>query len=164
MLDALQKYRAHATFFVVGNRVDGSAGIVGRAVKEGNEIGNHTWGHTHLPQLTGPQIDSQILDTQAAVTRAAPGYAPTHLRPPYGEINPAVTQHLHGLKPAFWTVDTHDWLDRDEATIYSRIMASATPGAIILLHDIHPASVAAAVQAVHSLRAAGWELVTLSQL
>lgn len=164
LLDALYKYRAHATFFVVGKNIAPAAPIIKREVADGHEIGNHTWDHPDLRRLSGGDIARQIQDTQAAVSQTSGGYIPRLVRPPYGSIDNYVIANLQGLTPALWTVDTQDWLDRNTDVIYDRIMAGARQDSIILIHDIHPRSVDAAIRAVRQLRAEGWQLVTVSQL
>jgi peptidoglycan/xylan/chitin deacetylase (PgdA/CDA1 family) len=164
LLDALKKYRAHATFFVVGNRVGKFNATAQREVAEGNEIGNHSWNHSDLTRLDGAAIEHQIQDTQTAIRQATGGYTPRLIRPPYGAINGGVNAHLGGLVPTLWTIDTLDWRDRDTNVIFNRIMASAQNRSVILLHDIHPKSVDAAILAIRQLRARGWQLVTVSQL
>jgi peptidoglycan/xylan/chitin deacetylase (PgdA/CDA1 family) len=165
LLDTLDKYEATATFFVLGQKVAGGVGVLQRMVRQGHEIGNHSWSHPDLRRLTLQQITSQIADTQAAIKNAT-GMTPTQMRPPYGAINPAVQQGIasQGLSLAMWSVDTNDWQDRNPEVLYQRIMGSARDGGIILLHDIHLASVQAAIQAIPDLKGQGYQLVTVSQL
>lgn len=162
LLDALDKYEANATFFVLGQKVAGAEAVLRRMVREGHEIGNHSWNHPDLRKLPPQQVHSQIADTQNAISRAT-GTVPTQMRPPYGAINPAVQQVIQsqGLHVAMWSIDTNDWKDRDSELLYQRIMGSAGDGKIILLHDIHPASVQAAIRAIPDLKAQGYQLVTL---
>ena len=164
LLDALDKYEASASFFVLGQKVAGGVGVLQRMIREGHEIGNHSWSHPDLRKLTPSQVHSQIADTQAVIKNAT-GIAPTQMRPPYGAINPGVQHEIEaqGLQTAMWSVDTNDWRDRDPEVLYQRIMESAGDGKIILLHDIHLASVQAAIRAIPDLREQGYQLVTLSQ-
>ncbi len=164
LLDTLKKYRARATFFVVGNLVDKYSETIRREAAEGNEIGNHSWAHANLTTLSPADIEAQIQNTQTAVQRVTGGYLPRLIRPPYGAINSRVSAHLGGLLPTLWTVDTMDWHDRDTNIILNRILAGAQQRGIILLHDIHPRSVDAAILAIQKLRSDGWQLVTVSQL
>lgn len=165
LLDTLDKYEASATFFILGQKVAGGTGVLQRMVREGHEIGNHSWSHPDLRRLPPQQITSQIADTQAAIKNAT-GVTPVQMRPPYGAINPVVQQVIasQGLSLAMWSVDTNDWQDRDSEVLYQRIMASARDGGIILLHDIHSASVQAAIRAIPDLKRQGYQLVTVSQL
>jgi peptidoglycan-N-acetylglucosamine deacetylase len=59
------------------------------------------------------------------------------LRPPYGSSNATVKALAAslGLRLAFWTVDTLDWLHQDVESIMSYVKSETKPGAIILMHD-----------------------------
>jgi peptidoglycan/xylan/chitin deacetylase (PgdA/CDA1 family) len=166
VLDQLSVYESHATFFVLGHLVDTYKATLQRDIREGNEIGNHSWNHPDLRTLSPPGLDQQVMGTESAIQAATGGYTPRLMRPPYGGTNPAIRQYLetHGLTQTLWNVDTNDWLDRDIDVIYNRIMASAADGRVILLHDIHPTSVQAALRAIRDLKTQGYQLVTLSQL
>lgn len=166
VLDILRRSDAHATFFMIGRQVPRYAGVVKRVVTEGNEIGNHTWDHPNLTLLPLPVMSQQIADTQRAITQATGGYVPTLLRPPQGVYNQQVADVAHSrqLQLALWNVDTLDWLNRDTDLIYQRIMSSAADGRVILVHDIHPTTVAAVARAIPDLAAQGYQLVTWSDL
>jgi peptidoglycan/xylan/chitin deacetylase (PgdA/CDA1 family) len=166
VLDVLKQYRSHATFFVIGRQVAGYAGVERRTIAEGNEIGNHSWSHPDFTTLSYAGMEQQIGDTQRAVQAATGGFTPTLMRPPYGAINGAVNGFLRsrGLTEVLWNVDTRDWFDRNTQVVYDRIMGSTADNRIILLHDIHPTSVAAVELAVPALVSEGYQLVTVSQL
>ena len=63
-----------------------------------------------------------------------------------------------------WNIDTLDWKTRDAETTYKTVMKKAKDGDIILMHDIHTESVAAALKLIPELRKKGFELVTVSEL
>jgi peptidoglycan/xylan/chitin deacetylase (PgdA/CDA1 family) len=166
LLDTLHKYEAKATFFVLGRMVASHAAILQRMVSEGSEIGNHSWGHPILPLVSEAELQYQVDATQHVIQAVTGGYAPKLIRPPYGATSALVHQTLapRGLHEVLWSVDTNDWRDRDSQLIYDRIMTGAADGGVILLHDIHPTSVDAAVWAIRDLKAQGYQLVTVSQL
>ncbi len=166
VLDVLKQYRSHATFFVIGRQVSGYAGVELRTIAEGNEIGNHSWSHPDLTTLSYAGMQQQVGDTQRAIQAATGGFTPTLMRPPYGAINGVVNSFLrnYGLTETLWNVDTQDWLDQNAQIVYDRIMGSAADNRIILLHDIHPTSVAAVERAIPALVRDGYQLVTVSQL
>lgn len=166
LLDALNKYEAHATFFVLGSEAQQYPDVLRRIVREGHEAGNHSFNHAFLPRLYRPQLEWQINQTQTTIKDITNGYVPRLMRPPQGATNIPVSEFLHaqGLVPFLWDVDTKDWRDRETQTIYDRIMAGAGDGKVILLHDIHSASVEAAIRAIPALKAQGYQLVTSSEL
>jgi len=166
LLDTLALYRSHATFYVLGHLAQAYAGELQRMVRDGHEIGNHTWLHADLTAIGGAEFNHQVGDTQRAIQQATGGYVPRTLRPPYGATNESVAAQAgtYGLQLALWTVDTYDWQVKDSQLIYDRIMGEAADGRVILLHDIHGTSVDAAIRAIPDLIAQGYQLVTVSEL
>ncbi|MFC4900686.1 polysaccharide deacetylase family protein [Streptosporangium amethystogenes subsp. fukuiense] len=165
LLDMLARHRGRATFFVVGQMVPGDGErILRRMVAEGHELGNHSWSHPELPGLSEAGIREQLNRTQWIVKRAT-GVTMDLMRPPYGATDARVaaeSRHL-GLAQILWDVDTLDWRDRD-SSIVARRAAEATPGSIVLMHDIHASTVQAVPRLLHHFAARGYRLVTLSEL
>jgi peptidoglycan/xylan/chitin deacetylase (PgdA/CDA1 family) len=166
IVDRLEAYEAHATFFVLGYAVSGHTTELQNILHQGSEIGNHSWNHVNLQFVAPAELDHQLTSTQQAIQAATNGYTPRLMRPPYGATRAAIRDHLatRGLTQALWNVDTQDWLDHNPELIYQRIMAGARDGAVILLHDIYPASMEASLRAIRDLKAQGYQLVTLSQM
>src|SRR5262249_2579645 len=48
LLDTLKRYRAHATFYVVGTKAAESPELVRRMRADGHEVENHTYSHDNL--------------------------------------------------------------------------------------------------------------------
>lgn len=133
MLDILARHNARATFFVVGYLVERYPAIVERIVAEGHTVANHTWLHEDLTTLSRESFDQTISRTQEILGEHA---APC-LRPPYGSRDAFTYDWAasHGLAIALWTVDTFDWRNPGAETIANRIVAGASDGAIVSLHD-----------------------------
>lgn len=161
VLDVLKKYRVKATFYVVGRRIAGNEHIVKRAFDEGHEIGNHSWDHPDLSTLSPEAVNSQLQQTQEAITSAGVP-APQTLRPPYGAVDPMVAAH-NDLAIVRWNVDPEDWRNRDPAALTQHMVSQARPGAIMLLHDLYPETVAALGPTVQALKP-HYQFVTASQL
>ena len=160
LLDTLAAQHVHATFFVIGRNVQALSGLVKREAAEGHVVGNHTWSHRDLSRLGASEQSGEVSRTAEALK--ALGVSATLLRPPYGAFN-ATTRTL-GLPLVLWDVDPADWRDRDAATVASRVLANTRPGSIVLLHDIHPSTVAAVPAIVAGLKAKGYTFVTVPQL
>ena len=110
LIDILNKYRIHATFFVVGSWVEKYPESVKALSDNGNEVMNHSSSHAHFSQLTTEQIKADITscnDRIAAIT----GTAPTLFRCPYGEYDDHVITAVRemGMEPIQWDVDSLDW-------------------------------------------------------
>ncbi|GEC06503.1 hypothetical protein SSP24_41580 [Streptomyces spinoverrucosus] len=162
LLKYLAQYKARATFFVVGQNVATHPDIVRAEMKSGHEIANHSWNHPVLTNLTPAQIRSQLERTTAAI-KDATGQEPTLFRPPYGAIDDRV-KAATSLSPVLWDVDTLDWKSHDPAKVAQTVISQAEPNDVVLVHDIHPTSVAAVPEILRTLTARGYHFVTVSHL
>ncbi len=160
LLDTLAAAHVHATFFVIGRNVQALPALVTREAAEGHVVGNHTWSHRDLSRLGASDQRSEVSRTAEAL--AAHGVSATLLRPPYGAYN-STTRTL-GVPLVLWDVDPADWRDRDAAIVAARVLANTRPGSIVLLHDVHPSTVAAVPAIVAGLKAKGYTFVTVPQL
>ena len=162
LLDALLEHRASATFFVLGSMVERFPKTIQRMVLEGNEIGNHTMNHRQLSKCTASQINEEILQAQTMI-ESITHIPPSLLRPPYGEKNDMI---LEAWKDdvVLWDIDTRDWASKDVKKIIDITLEEVRDGAIILMHDIYPTSVQAAIELIPLLQEQGYQLVTVSQL
>ncbi|GAA0941223.1 polysaccharide deacetylase family protein [Actinocorallia libanotica] len=165
LLTALRRSGARATFFVVGDQARARPGLVARAHAEGHEIGDHTEHHPQLTGLPSGRIHQEIDGTRRTIARLT-GARPVLLRPPYGATDGRVAAQARrlGLAQVLWDVDTLDWRDRDHAVVARRAVRGLHRGAIILMHDSRPTTVAAVPAVLRAARAKGYALVTVSEL
>ena len=161
LLDILQEHEVQVTFFILGQSARIQSETVSRIFAEGHQIGNHTWNHPNLTQLSDELIQQQIQQTDDIVTQVI-GQPTQHLRPPYGAYNDRVMA-VSGLPIIFWKVDPLDWKDRDAEIVAARIIESPA-GAIILAHDIHKTTVAAVPAIIEALHKRGIHFVTVTKL
>jgi peptidoglycan/xylan/chitin deacetylase (PgdA/CDA1 family) len=167
VLDLLARHGARATFFVIGWRVGTCEETVRRAVREGHEVGNHTWNHK--PRGRGMYDLAQLTCTSAAI-RHASGVEPRVLRAPHGELTPGLRRAAGatGLRPVAWDVDPTDWAAPGAGEIASRVLGGVRSGSIVLLHDGCSPDAEATLSALElilqGLRAADYEAVTVSEL
>ncbi|MFI7604709.1 bifunctional polysaccharide deacetylase/glycosyltransferase family 2 protein [Micromonospora sp. NPDC049366] len=143
VLDVLRRHHAHATFFVVGARVNEHPELVRRILAEGHEIGSHTFTHADLAGLPGWRRDLELALTRKSVAGAT-GREVTLFRPPFSslpsELSEADYDALRGAAGSGHIAvladrDTRDW----ERPGVDRIVGAATPargaGAVVLMHD-----------------------------
>lgn len=161
LLDELAAAGAPATFFMLGRSAQAYPYVVARAASLGMAIGDHTWDHRDLSRL-GPTQQRQEVEATRDLLERLTGQPVTLLRPPYGSYGRNVRQL--GMPIVLWDVDTEDWRNRSAAITTQRALSGARNGAIILMHDIHPWSVAATPAIIAELRARGYTLVTVPQL
>ena len=162
ILDTLEKHGAKATFFIVGNRVDSCKKVVKRAHNIGCEIGSHTWSHKNLSKLTVSQMQEEMKKSADAIS-AVTGVPVKIMRPPEGGYNDTVKKNIQ-YPMIMWSVDSNDWKYRDAKKDYDAVMNTVFDGAIILMHDLYPATAEAVEKLIPDLMAKGYKFVTVSEL
>ncbi len=162
IVNCLKKYDSRATFFVVGNRVNSYKSVLKSTYDNGNEIANHTYSHPTLTSLSTSSIKSQISKTDSRV-KAITGESTALMRAPGGGTNSRVRNAID--KPfIYWSIDTLDWKHRNKTKTVNTVLNNVSDGDIILMHDIHSPSKAAALELIPKLKKKGYQLVTVSEL
>lgn len=162
LLDGLKQRGASATFFLVGEWAAVHQDLVRRMRDEGHQIGNHTWSHV---RLEGEDTDALLQEIQHNETllQEILGGENYWLRPPYGVIAPELVDAIE-VPMIKWSVDPRDWESRDSQKIVESALREVEPNSIVLLHDIYPASVDAALEIVDRLQEEGYWFVTVEEL
>jgi peptidoglycan/xylan/chitin deacetylase (PgdA/CDA1 family) len=167
LLRILETHHIRATFFFIGGYLAGSGRRAAevrdwakRIASAGHFIGNHTLDHKLLPLLPEPAALADIDDSAAAIESAVG--EKTHLfRPPYGQLDATLEGALkqRELDLVLWSVDVEDMkkADPDEILTALEKQLSYKQGGIVLLHDVHSASVKAFHNLVHWLLASKWD-------
>jgi peptidoglycan/xylan/chitin deacetylase (PgdA/CDA1 family) len=162
IVKCLKKNNARATFFVVGTNVDSYKSAVKAAYKIGCQIGNHSWDHSNLANLSAAGIKSQMQKTDKKVKKII-GENTTIMRAPYGSVSSTVKSSVN--KPIIlWSIDTLDWKTRSKSKTISAVMNNVKDGDIVLMHDIHKPTKEAALSIIPQLCKKGYQLVTVSEL
>lgn len=170
--DELEKYGFHATFFVVGNRVDGTEYNGGQAMlyalEKGNEIAIHGYTHgAYYNKCNDETYNYELSQTVKAIQKMKPGYTPTLMRP----IGGAITQERVNSCPysvIMWSVDSLDYknafVEGGVDNIVNNVMSGLKDGDIILMHDIYENTYEASKIILKRLYDEGYEVVTVSEL
>ena len=111
LLEGLSRRGVRATFFLVGSRIEGREDLVRRIRQEGHQIGNHSFGHGDLTDLSAAQALADLDKCSRALERVL-GPGSYWLRPPYGFISQEELCAL-GTPAICWSVDTEDWKSRN---------------------------------------------------
>ncbi len=162
LLDGLAQRGAHATFFLVGERIEGNEDVILRMEREGHQVGIHSQSHMVLAELNTQQLYAEV-EVLSQTLNGLLGERTFMLRPPYGLISDNLCKWVkHPV--ILWSVDPEDWSDHDVERQVAQVMAQIKDGDIILLHDIYYASVETALQIVDGLLAQGFLFVTVEEL
>ena len=169
LLDILKEKKVRATFFVVGDMIrrhPDNPAILRRMITEGHEIGNHTATHKTLSRMSDTKLREELTPAHQEIL-AATGVPPRVMRPPSGVITAAQKRLIlkeYGYPQILWSVDPRDWQRPGAAVVTRRLIEGASPGGILLVHDLHSASVDAVPAALDALLAQEYEFVTVSEL
>ena len=167
LLDGLKARGAKATFFMLGVCAYNYPSLVRRAYEEGHQICSHSYDHPALTTKTNDQVIWQM-DKTDSILDGILGMDFTYtIRPPYGDINGRVLSVLgekYQSPAVIWSVDPYDWQDQNSSTVANRVVSGSFDGAIVLVHDIYGTTVSGILSAIDTLKAYGYEFVTLNEL
>ena len=162
LLDGLKKRNIRASFFLIGENIEGNEDILLQMRRDGHLIGNHTWDHVQLDKIPAEKARLEIEKTNNRIYEAS-GIYPSYVRPPFGawikDMELSVT-----MLPVFWDVDTLDWQSKNIDSILSIAQKQIHDGSIILMHDGYQTSVDAALKITDLFTEKGYVFVTADQL
>jgi len=187
ILDILKRYNVKAAFFMIGEVAQDNVGVMQRVFREGHEIGNHTYTHPDISEISNGQIDLQLNLTEKLFA-AKLGVRPVYFRPPYSidqepDTNDQAApidriQHHLGYVIAGDKIDTNDWDEHPRKTpqeIIDDVFQQMTDaqskswmrGSVILMHDgggNRQPTVDALPKLIEALEARGYKIVPISEL
>lgn len=167
LLDFLKEHQVKATFFVIGKQASRYPNVLKRMEAEGHTIGNHSYSHANLNNLTADGINAEIEQCNQLI-RQAVGHDAVVLRTPGGASNQTVRSCAAeaGLPIIYWSVDTRDWSSRNKDKILEVAFGKQgiRDGSIVLMHDIYEPTVEAAEKMIERLIAENYRFVTVPEL
>ena len=186
ILDILKQKDVKGTFFLIGDEAAQNVSLMRRIVREGNEIGNHTYLHPDISEISPSQLALEVNITER-LFECKLGIQPLYFRPPYDideepdtddEAKPVVQIQREGLTIIGNKIDTDDWNEHPRKTpqeitdsVLTQLQTMKTKpqfqGSIILMHDgggDRSATVAALPVLIDGLRAHGYRFVPVSAL
>jgi len=186
ILDILKKYNVVGTFFMIGEEAQNNVGVMQRVFREGHEIGNHTFTHPDISEISTGNVDLELNLTERLFA-AKLGVQPLYFRPPYSidqepdtndQAAPVDRIEKLGYVIIGDKIDTSDWDEHPRKSpqeiadsVFQQIDDMQTRswmrGSIILLHDgggDRSATVAALPVLIQALRDRGYRIVPVSAL
>ncbi len=168
ILDILQRYGVRATFFVVGQNVENYPAAFQRLASSECEIGNHTYSHRNVGNMSEKELISELERTESAIRSISQRHT-LLLRPPEGSFGDIVRRVsvLKGYDIVLWSIDTLDWAHTSADIMAEKVLSSVSMGDIILMHD-YTSGGAHTCEALEimipELLRRGYEFVTVSEL
>ncbi|WP_308639524.1 polysaccharide deacetylase family protein [Paenibacillus silvisoli] len=168
-LEVFKKHGAKATFYTLGPNMEKYPDVAKRIVEEGHELGNHSYSHPHMPELSKEAQTAELLQA-AQLIAAVTGGSPNTFRPPYLDVNNDLLEAagelgyyvIHGVN-----LGTNDWDMPGTEHILAETRPTVRDGSILLFHDgfgDRSQSLAAIAILVPGLIEQGYKLVTVSEL
>lgn len=172
ILDTLRDNNVRATFGMTGSWAQPNADLIQRMVREGHTLINHTWSHpsftgrsTGTRALTTAERQDQLIRTENLIRSQAGVELRPFFRPPYGDYDTSVLADIAAIGytvNVMWTVDTLGWNGLSASAIRQRVIDTAGPGAIVLMHVGAASQDAAALPGmIQDLRARGFRFATV---
>jgi cellulose synthase/poly-beta-1,6-N-acetylglucosamine synthase-like glycosyltransferase/peptidoglycan/xylan/chitin deacetylase (PgdA/CDA1 family)/spore germination protein YaaH len=179
ILDALKQANAPATFFVIGLNVEQYPDLLRREVAEGHELGNHTFTHPNIANISNAQFGLELSATRVLMESLV-GRRTYLFRPPYAEdaepvtpdqVRPLEAVSDRGYLTVGMKIDSKDWQRPGVEHIVDAVIQGATdpkePANIILLHDSggdRSETIEALPLLISEMRQRGFEFVLVSDL
>jgi peptidoglycan/xylan/chitin deacetylase (PgdA/CDA1 family)/glycosyltransferase involved in cell wall biosynthesis len=140
LLDVLEELGIKATFFVIGRNAEQYPQIVQRIVDEGHVLGNHTWSHPALTELSSRELAGEVYRTRKLIAKLT-GMETRLFRPPLGKLTARQFVSLWGLQQTvvLWNSDPKDYQCRSSLELRGRLLdGKLRQGDLILMHDNQP--------------------------
>lgn len=136
ILNILKSNNIRATFFVLGENLQGDRWLTKRAAQEGHVIASHSYSHPSMTGLSNEGIRQELTSTNSLIEEVT-GVWPKYFRPPYGDVDNNVVRVSHevGQEVVMWNIDTLDWSNVDNAYNIVKQQLNWHDSAIILMHD-----------------------------
>lgn len=170
ILDILDKYGAKATFFVVGKNAEMYPDIVKEEHLRGHEIGNHTYSHPNLRNISAMKFFDEITKTKEIIENIT-GVSPVLFRPPGGYLSNDIVKEVTSIDNTSvlwsWRQDTRDWAQTESDVIVKNVLENLKDGDIILFHDYNAGKSPtpdALERILKTLSEKGYRFVTVSEL
>jgi cellulose synthase/poly-beta-1,6-N-acetylglucosamine synthase-like glycosyltransferase/peptidoglycan/xylan/chitin deacetylase (PgdA/CDA1 family)/spore germination protein YaaH len=186
ILDILKQKHVLGTFFMIGEVAQDNVTLMQRVYREGHEIGNHTFTHPDISEISQRSLDLQLNLTKS-LFEAKLGVQPVYFRPPYSidqepDTNDQAAPIAHiqdlGYTIVGDKIDTNDWDEHPRKSpkeivdnVFDQMNLAQTKtwmrGSIILMHDgggDRSATIAALPVLIDALRAHGYTIVPVSAL
>lgn len=187
ILDTLAKYHVPASFFVVGIEAENNIPLIKRILREGHEIGNHTFTHPNMAEVSHKRAMLEI-DATRLLIECLTGRSTIMFRAPYNadsdpekaeEMAPVALSRTRNYITIGESIDPEDWQKAENPSlngdsilnrvvnIYNFHLSNNDSANIILLHDAggdRSATVEATGKIIRYFQSRGYEFITVAGL
>ena len=162
VLNSLMETGATATFFVIGNRIEGFEYLVQREHDGGHAVASHNWHHGNVLKSSVSALRAMPKKVNDAMIKAI-GIPVRYDRVPGGRYPRMISAGV-GWAYIQWSLDTYDWRGRSTSQVMNKVQKAIQDGDIILCHDIKDNTPESTRQMVRYLEEQGYMLLTVDEL
>ncbi len=167
ILEKLKQYHVHSTFFISGIWIEKYAKDYQKIFADGHEIGNHSYKHPHMRELSEEEILREIFQTEQ-LSKEIIGKEGMLFRFPYGESDGHLLELIQkrGFISINWSIDSKDWKGISAEEILQNIVKDdkLENGAVILMHNSGEHTAEALDLVIPALQEMGYEIVRVTDL
>ncbi len=165
ILDILDSYEVHATFFLVGFWIEKYPEMVKEIDNRGYEIGNHSQNHPKMTELSKEQMKNEITSVNDKIYDLI-GKKTDVFRPPFGDYNDTVITAMEELDmhTIQWSIDSLDWKELGKQALIDRVLKKVKNGDIILFHNNAKYTPEALPVILEELQKRGFSVCSVSEL
>ena len=165
ILETLKNQEVKLTFFMVGDWVEKYGDAVKKIYEAGHEIGNHSYNHPHVNNLSLDKNKEQIQKCSDLVKNIT-GEGTKLYRGPYGEYNNTVIEAADSLAHTTiqWSIDSLDYKGLTGEQMWERIEPKLENGSIILMHNGTENTALSLNDIITKIKEKGYTVVPVSEL
>ena len=165
ILDILDSYEVHATFFLVGFWIEKYPEMVKEIDARGYEIGNHSQNHPQMTKLSVTQMKNEINSVNEKIYNLI-GKTPDIFRPPFGDYNDTVIKSMYeiNMHTIQWSIDSLDWKEYGKQQLIDRVLKNVKSGDIILFHNNAKYTPDALPEILEELQNKGFSVCSVGEL
>lgn len=168
ILAVLKKEKAPATFFVTGHYLQSMPELVKQMVNEGHIIGNHSWFHPDLTNVSDARVREELEKVKVETKELTGQKDMKYVRPPRGILSErtlAIAKQ-EGYTHVLWSIAYVDWnvnQQKGAQYAYDSVMKQIHPGAVILLHTVSKDNADALEKIIMEAKKKGYQFKSLDE-
>ncbi|KXG42781.1 polysaccharide deacetylase [Tepidibacillus decaturensis] len=169
ILDILKQKKIPAAFFVTGHYLKDQPDLVKRMVNEGHIVGNHSWSHPNMTEISDHQLKKELDKVKNLYTIITGEKEMHYVRAPRGVFSERTLalSYQNGYINVFWSLAYKDWDIHDQKGwkyAYDKIMEQVHPGAIMLIHTVSKDNAEALNKVLDDLLKKGYTFKSIDDL
>jgi len=165
VLQTLREFKASATFFCIGKKIEQNPELLIQISNEGHLIGNHSYSHAYMFGFFRWKRMLYELYNNEELIKSITQKRVKLFRPPYGVTNPNLKQAVNKMLyiTIGWNLRSLDTV-KSKKHVIARVKRKLKSGSIILFHDNRKSVVEILRETLIFAKENQYEIVSLDKL